>query len=65
MVRTINTCVQLLIPVCCLMLWPLTADAQKTSWEKYQRAGVQAYKQGRYAEAEQQFTTALEEAERL
>ena len=47
------------------MLWPLTAEAQKTSWEKYQRAGVQAYKQGHYAEAEQQLTTALEEAERL
>ena len=34
-------------------------------WEKYQRAGVQAYKQGLYAEAEQQLTAALEEAERL
>ena len=65
MVKTTNTCVQLLVTVCCLMLWPLTADAQKTSWEKYQRAGVQAYKQSRYAEAEQQFTAALEEAVRL
>ena len=65
MVRTTSTCVQLLVPVCCLILWPLTAEAQMTLWEKYQRAGVQAYKQGSYAEAEQQFTTALEEAERL
>src|SRR4030095_4794099 len=31
----------------------------------YQRAGVQAYKQGLYAEAEQQLTAALEEAERM
>ena len=51
-IRTTHTYVQLLVPVCCLLLWPLTTEAQKTSWEKYQRAGVQAYKQGRYAEAE-------------
>ena len=50
--RTTNTCVQLLVTVGCLMLWPLTADAQKTAWEQYQRAGGQAYKQGHYAEAE-------------
>ena len=65
MVKIANTYVSLLITVCCLILWPLTAEAQKTAWEKYQRAGVEAYKQGRYAEAEQQFTLALEEAERL
>src|SRR5262249_5806595 len=63
--RTTSTCVQLLITICCLMFWPLTAEAQKTAWEQYQREGVQAYKQGHYAEAEQQFTTALQEAERL
>ncbi|MBM3225316.1 MAG: tetratricopeptide repeat protein, partial [Candidatus Tectomicrobia bacterium] len=48
----------------CLLGWPLHVEAQKTAWEKYQRTGVQAYKQGRYAEAEKQLTAALEEAER-
>ena len=47
-----------------LTLWAPLASAQKTVWAQYQRAGVQAYKQGLYAEAERQLTAALEEAER-
>ena len=65
MIGPSNARVWLLILVECLTLWPYSASAQKTEWEKYQRAGVQAYKQGSYAEAEQQLTAALEEAERL
>jgi len=44
---TTHTRVWWLLIVWCLTLWPLTVDAHKTSWEQYQRAGVQAYKQGR------------------
>src|SRR5262247_4657554 len=55
----------LLVFLGCLPCWPSSASAQKTAWEQYQRAGVQAYKQGLYTEAEQQLTAALEEAELL
>jgi hypothetical protein len=55
----------LLVFLGCLTLWAPLASAQKTVWEQYQRAGVHAYKQGLYTEAEQQLTTVLEEAERL
>ena len=47
-----------------LTLWVPLAGAQKTVGA-VSRAGVHAYKQGLYTEAEQQLTTALEEAERL
>ena len=65
MIGTTNRCVWLLVLLGYLTLWVPLAGAQKTVWEQYQRAGVHAYKQGLYTEAEQQLTTALEEAERL
>src|SRR5258706_16005867 len=65
MMGTTNARGWLLMLVGCLTLWPAIVCAQKTEWERYQRAGVQAYKQGSYTEAEQQLIAALEEAERL
>src|SRR5437867_4639788 len=65
MIGTKHVRVWLLVLLGCLTLWPSSASAQKTAWEQYQRAGIQAYKQGLYAEAEQQLTAALDEAERL
>ena len=65
MIGTTNRCMWLLVLLGYLTLWVPLAGAQKTVWEQYQRAGVHAYKQGLYTEAEQQLTTALEEAERL
>src|SRR5262245_57210953 len=65
MIGTTNGCMWLLALLGYLTLSAPLANAQQTAWEKYQRAGVQAYKQGLYAEAEQQLTAALEEAERL
>ena len=65
MIGTTNRYVWLLVLLGYLTLWVPLAGAQKTVWEQYQRAGVHAYKQGLYTEAEQQLTTALEEAERL
>src|SRR5712691_13391798 len=65
MIGPTNGGVWLLMLLGSLTLWAPVASAQQTTWEKYQRAGVQAYKEGLYAEAEQQLTTALEEAERL
>jgi tetratricopeptide (TPR) repeat protein len=65
MIGTTNGCVWLLVLLGYLTLSAPLASAQQTAWEKYQRAGVHAYKQGLYAEAEQQLIAALEEAERL
>jgi tetratricopeptide (TPR) repeat protein len=39
------------------------ARGQNTLWETHNRAGVEAYKAGRYPEAEKQFLAALEVAE--
>jgi hypothetical protein len=65
MIGTTNGRVWLLVLLGSLTLSAPLANAQQTAWEKYQRAGVHAYKQGLYAEAEQQLTAALQEAERL
>ncbi len=35
------------------------------SWEEHMRAGITAYRQGRYAEAERQWDAGLEQAERF
>ncbi len=43
----------------------LTACAQETSWEEYNEAGVEAQEQARYAEAEEAFLAALEEAKKF
>ncbi len=46
-----------------LWLWPATALAQVEQWQSHMDAGVQAYRQGNYPEAEKQFGAALKEAE--
>ena len=53
----------LLVGVLSLLLWPAPCAAQETSWEKYNVAGMKAYEEGRYAEAEKRWLAALEEAE--
>ncbi|MFQ5830675.1 MAG: tetratricopeptide repeat protein, partial [Candidatus Methylomirabilia bacterium] len=49
----------------CLALWPGVASAQTALWEKHTAAGVKAYQERRYAEAERSFQAALEAAQRL
>ncbi len=39
------------------------ASAQGTAWERHMAAGVKAYRQGRYADAEKPFQAAVKEAE--
>ncbi len=53
----------LLAGVLSLLLWPACTAAQKTLWEKDNAAGMEAYQQGRYGEAEKRWLAALEEAE--
>ena len=50
----------LLLGILCLASF---AVAQDTAWEKYNKAGMKAYRQGQYAEAEKQWVSALKEAE--
>ena len=51
------------IAVLCLLLHPTQASAQDNLWETCIKAGMQSYRQGKYAEAEVQFLAALKEAE--
>ena len=53
----------LLAGVLCLALLPPTTHAQDTHWEKANAAGMEAFQEGRYAEAEKRWLAALEEAE--
>ncbi len=53
----------LLAGVLSLILWPACTAAPETSWETSYAAGMEAYQQGRYAEAEKRWLAALEEAE--
>ena len=54
----------LLAGVLCLALSSPTPYAQDTTkWEKSNAAGMKAYEEGRYAEAEKRWLAALEEAE--
>lgn len=48
----------------CLALWS-TAYAQPPPWQNYMDAGLRAYQQGRHAEAQRAFESAIEQAERL
>ena len=52
-----------LVVFLCLAL--LGASAQNTLWDRYNAAGMQAYQQGNYAEAEKQLSAALREAEKF
>ena len=53
----------LLVGLVCLALWPAHASAQGDPWQSYMDAGVEAYQQGNYPEAEKLFAAALKEAE--
>ena len=52
----------LLLGILCLASF---AVAQETAWEKYIKAGEEAYRRGQYVEAQKQFLAALKEAERF
>ena len=52
----------LLLGILCLACF---AVAQETAWEKYNRAGIEAARRGNYAEAEKQWSAALQEAEKF
>ncbi len=52
----------LLVGLVCLALWPLYAPAQGGEWESYMAAGIAAYRQGNYPEAEKKFLAAREQA---
>ena len=45
--------------------WGTTASGQLPSWESDNKAGCQAYKAGRYLEAENYFVAALGRAEQF
>ncbi len=53
----------LLLAVLVLALWPGCRIIQEARWEKANAAGMEAYQQARYAEAERHFKAALKEAE--
>lgn len=48
-----------------LALWSSATFGQGVPWDTYMEAGEQAYRQGRYAEAEKALRAALNEAERF
>jgi tetratricopeptide (TPR) repeat protein len=62
-VRTRRDYYRLLGTLLLLQLWPGATSAQTPRWETYITDGVNAYKQGRYAEAEQWLREAVKEAE--
>ncbi len=51
-----------LVGLLCLALWPVQALAQQVSWEHHMQAGITAYRQGKYGEAEKQWIAGLEVA---
>ena len=60
---TIHKAKWLLAGLMCLALWPAQSPAQSGQWESYRDAGIEAFLQGDYAEAEKQFAAAIEAAE--
>ena len=60
---TIHKAKWLLAGLVCLALWTVDASAQGGEWESYRDAGIEAFLQGDYAEAEKQFATAIKVAE--
>src|SRR2546425_452013 len=60
-----NLTKSLCLALYCLALWSSSALAQGGVWEASTRAGEQAYRQGRYSEAERSFQAALKEAEQF
>ncbi len=55
----------LLVGLVCLALWPAHASAQGGQWNTLNAAGIEAYQQGNYPEAEKQLAAAVKEAERF
>ena len=55
--------VRTIIALVVALLASLTSCAQEMSWEECMAAAEEAYKQGRYDEAEELFLVALDEAE--
>ncbi len=53
----------LLVGLVCLALWQAHASAQGGQWNTLNAAGVKAYQQGNYPEAEKQLGATLKEAE--
>src|SRR5712691_4310083 len=49
----------------CLALWASPASPQEDLWKRDVAAGRHAYQEGRYAEAERLFQSAIKEAERF
>ena len=54
-----------LVGVLCVVLVATHALTQDNLWETYIRAGIEAYQQGNYAEAEKQLLVARQEAEKF
>ena len=54
-----------LVGVLCVMRVSTHALTQDNLWETYIRAGIEAYQQGNYAEAEKQLLAALQKAEKF
>ena len=52
-----------LVTILWVVLVSPQASAQGTAWERHMAAGVKAYQQGRYADAEKSFQAAVKEAE--
>ena len=52
-----------LVGILWLLLWPAACSGPETSWETSNAAGMDAYQQARYGEAEKKWLAALEEAE--
>ena len=55
----------LLVGVAGLALWLNTACTPVGTWEKYSEAGLAAYSEGNYTEAEKHWVAALKEAEKF
>ena len=63
MSRTFSKTAWALSGLLCLTFWSKASLAQDTSWKTNSAAGLAAYNQGKYAEAERLWLTALKEAE--
>ena len=53
----------LLLGVLSLLVWPASCSGPETSWETSNAAGMEAFQEARYAEAEKWWLAALEAAE--
>ena len=51
--------------VLCLGLWPADGAAQSSAWQEARHAGVEAYRAGDYATAEQKLLVAVDHAKKF